>query len=72
MWGHQGIMVLRHILHNNHKFHSQPQVLGMCHHLSLRYRICKVMGAKYWSHNYKRCGVRSMTTIVGLCWLFYF
>jgi len=54
MWGHQGIMVLRHILHNNHKFHSQPQVLGMCHHLSLRYRICKVMGAKYWSHNYKR------------------
>jgi hypothetical protein len=53
MWRHHGIMVLRHNLHNNHKFCLQPQVLGM--------RIStqgigdyKVMGAKYWSHDYRR------------------
>ncbi len=38
MWGRQGILVLHHILHSNHRFYIQPRVLGMCHHLSPRYK----------------------------------
>jgi len=33
--GHSGV---RHLLHNNHKFHLQPWVLWMFHHLNPRYR----------------------------------
>jgi hypothetical protein len=37
MWGHHGIMVLRQILHNNHKSCFQPWVLGMFHHFNPKY-----------------------------------
>ncbi len=33
-----GILVLCHLLHNNHRFRLQPRVLGMFHHLSPKYK----------------------------------
>jgi hypothetical protein len=67
MWGHQGILMLCHLLHNNHKF-----CLQLCFIISAQgIRDHRVIGASYWSCNYRRWGARSTTTIVGSCWLFY-
>ncbi len=38
VWECQCILMLCHLLHNNHKFCLQPQVLGMSHHFSPKYK----------------------------------